>query len=73
MPQHSFDFIGVELAKYHDVVTRFEAAKAAGDPHLRTFSRKGGYRTGEKRCNAFGLLDEEADTYKFHKKTKGRG
>lgn len=70
MPEHSADFIGIELAKYHDVATRYNNARLYGDENLNTFFQKVGHKTEETFLRSLKKLDGKIDDYyMFHKKT----
>lgn len=70
MLEHSADFIGIELAKYHDVITRYTNTRLYGAENLKTFFIKVGHKTEETFLRSLKKLDGKIDDYyMFHKKT----
>lgn len=71
MPDKSFAFLGFELVKHHDLVTRFNVAKDGGEQKLRAFLVTEGYAKEDKYREAMKYLTSELDDYyRFHRKAE---
>ena len=68
MPNHYADFIGIELAEYHVILTRYDNARPCGAENLDVFFKTVEHRTEQTFFRSLKKLDGKVDDYyMFHK------